>query len=167
MNRALAGAKAQSFGTLFEQTFESHCLRNGIACSRIPDGCKVIGWNPKTKLKKIIQVKSPWDWVITYGPRTALLDTKTFEGRAFPNSAINENQVREMLKHKSSVNGYICWAREDDEVFFIPAGLLASAFQARGSISPRMQGTRWLGKIGNFDITSIFADEIGKVVGSA
>ena len=56
--RSQSGAKAQAFGKLFEQMFETMCKKNAIAVTRVPDGCKQVAPN------KLIRVTTPFDWII-------------------------------------------------------------------------------------------------------
>jgi penicillin-binding protein-related factor A (putative recombinase) len=128
------GIKAKAFGDLFESLFVLGCRRtNGLVVTRFPDGCKVVGRN------QVIRVKTPCDWIITFGGVTALIDTKTTEGESFPFSKIEKHQVSEMLRHElaGAKAGYVIWFRKTDDVLFVSASLLASLMLQRGSIKPK------------------------------
>lgn len=116
----------------------------GLAITRFPDGCKVVGPN------QIVQVKTPWDWVITYNSRTALIDTKTTEGDTFPHSKIEPHQVKEMYSHSIAGNttGYVIWFRKSDEVYFASSLLLNNLLNVRGSLKAEM--LQFLGKSSTF-----------------
>lgn len=141
--RKIAGKKAKDFGALFEQIFYAHCKRRGIKCTRNPDGCRRVG------PKQLVQVRTPWDFTLTFAARTALLDTKTTDGKSFSHSKIEPHQVREMLDHEiaGAVAGYIVWTRETDKVFFLPATELVSLMKFRGSVTENHPGAVQLGTV--------------------
>lgn len=140
MNRSLAGLKAKRNGQAFEELFEFMCNREHLACTRFPDGCERRG--PRT----LIQVQTPWDWIVTYMGRSAFLDTKFSSDRTFTHSMIKPHQVNEMLKHElaGSIAGYVirfvC-----GRVFFIRASDLKSRLEVVGSIAPHSDGLILLG----------------------
>jgi penicillin-binding protein-related factor A (putative recombinase) len=147
------GAKQQAFGDLFEQMFFNYCSRiPRLAITRFPNGCRTVGKN------KVIRVKTPWDWVITYGGVTALIDTKTTDGENFPFSKIENHQVEEMIMHEhcGAKSGYIIWFRKSDDIVFVSSNMLITMMTKRGSIATSNGSIRYLGKSGNFDLTMIF-----------
>lgn len=125
----LRGWQNQKSGTDFEGKFYAACYVKGIAITRVPDGCRQAGPH------KIVRVKSPFDWIISYNGKTALIDTKS-TSRPLANSAIDQNQVSEMMKHwgRGVRAGYVVWFREEDRVMFIPADVLDRRRRKRGSI---------------------------------
>jgi len=151
--RRQAGLSAKRHGQAFEEVFVRSCGHNkGLAITRFPEGCKRVG------LKKLIQVKTPWDWVVTHKGRTALLDTKSIAGAFFPHSAIEPHQIDEMLPHVhcGAIAGYVIWLRLINHVIFIPASTLAAAYGTRGSIGHQHVSAIPLGPCGSIDPTQIF-----------
>lgn len=144
------GGKSKAFGNMFEDMFQQNCRSNGVAITRIPDGCRQAG-------KHIIRVKTPWDWVLTYKHKTALIDTKTVNSDVFNCSLITEHQVRELHQHErlGAVAGYVIWLRESNRVFFIPAGALANEMKRVGSFSDAHPQAIYLGTQ-MFDVRPIF-----------
>lgn len=148
------GGKSQAFGSLFETIFLKTCRSQGVAITRIPDGCRQVG-------KRIIRVKTPWDWVVSYQNRTALIDTKTVNADVFIHSAITEHQVNELFNHERSgaLAGYVIWLRLTNRVFFMPAYALMQALQAGGSFSESHVHATYLGT-NHFDIRPIFKEPL-------
>jgi penicillin-binding protein-related factor A (putative recombinase) len=144
------GNQSQAFGDLFETIFLMQCRAQGVSITRIPDGCRQAG-------KKIIRVKTPWDWVITYRNKTALIDTKTVQGDSFTYSAITHHQVDELLAHEKhgAIGGYVIWLRKANQVHFISARALAGVRGNRGSFSQDHPSMLFLGSE-SFDIRRIF-----------
>lgn len=148
------GGKQKAFGNLFEELFYHACKKvPGLAVTRFPDGCKVVG------PKKMIRVKTPCDWILTYGGVTALIDTKTTQGSSFHYSKIEAHQVNEMLTHQLSGgrSGYVIWLRKTDDVIFCNSHMLSQMMGRRGSIqAPQFGGTHFLGKSYQFRPKMIF-----------
>lgn len=144
------GRTSKAFGNLFEHVFFRTCRSHGVAVTRIPDGCRQVG-------NKLIRVKTPCDWVLTYKNRTALIDTKTAQGDVFNVSKITEHQVNELYSHEKlgAIAGYVIWLRETNRVFFIPAVALLSSLSSKGSISDAHPFATYLGDE-KFDIKLIF-----------
>lgn len=142
MTHQAQGAKAKRAGDQFEALFFSAARLSGIAITRINDGCRTLGRN------RLIRVKQPWDWVLTFQGMTALIDTKTTNAAAFPCSKIDGNQLRELTRHaaQGAIAGYVVWTRATHELFFVPAGLLTmKALLPRGSIQAKEPGVISLG----------------------
>lgn len=150
------GTKQKAFGDLFENLFFSVCNRTpGMAVTRFPDGCKVVGRN------QIVRIKTPCDWIITYGGMTALIDTKTSMNGSFPFSKISIHQVTELCKHSQSgaKAGYVVWFRDSDEIVFLSSFLLVQALNKRGSFKTENNngiGSVYLGKSSDFKAVMIF-----------
>lgn len=143
----LSGLAAKRQGSAFEEVFQRACQRSGVAVTRIPDGCKRVG------PKRLIQVKSPFDWILTYQGKTVVIDTKSTANASFSNSGIDGHQVQEMLKH---TGGYVVWLRLENQVIFVPATRLATLYGVRGSIGWRDAHCVPLGPCGNMDVRKIF-----------
>lgn len=147
------GIVQKAFGDLFEDLFFDMCNRvPGMAITRFPDGCRVVGRN------KIIRVKTPCDWIMTYGGMTALLDTKTTETDSFPYSKIEKHQVEEMIKHQAAGarSGYVIWYRKSDDIVFVSSLLLSQLMYQRGSIKGFTGSSCYLGKSRDFKAKMIF-----------
>lgn len=118
---------------------------------RIPDGCRQIGQN------KIIRLKSPFDYLATKsGGKSFYCDCKTTIGESFPYSAINQEQVRDLLNIEKNgfVAGFVINFRQVDKYCFISAGELSevvpgASVKARAAID--------LGK--EIDIDKLFSSE--------
>lgn len=147
------GIKSQAFGVLFESLFETACKARGVHVTRIPDGCRSVG-------KKIIRVRTPWDWVLSYEGKTALIDTKTVSGRKFSYSGIVDHQMNELCYHaeQGTLGGYIIWLRQTDEVLFVRSNHLLKSYGQRGSFGLGDLKSDVLGYLRDrtFDIRKIF-----------
>lgn len=152
LGNVTAGRKAKHNGMAFEAVFQNACDRIRATCTRIPDGCKQIGQN------RLIRVKSPFDFVVTHLNRTAIIDTKTLDSKAFPHSAIDPHQSITLAKHQAAgaISGYVVYLRETSEVIFIPGALLKEKYGTRGSIGPETPGIVSLDKIEKMDIGKLF-----------
>lgn len=147
------GKAQQAFGSLFEELFHMTCGRTqGMAVTRFPDGCRVVGKN------KVIRIKTPCDWILTFGGVTALIDTKTTESDSFPFSKIEKHQVKEMAIHAQSGarSGYVIWFRKSDDVVFMSSLFLLGLINQRGSLKAMNCSSSYLGKSRQFDPKMIF-----------
>lgn len=138
--RKRSASKAQAFGALFESMFETFCKKSQVAVTRFPNGCK------RLSPTKLLPMKTPCDWIISYDSKTALIDTKTCE-TSFPHSHILPHQVNEMEHHEiaGAFAGYVIWYRTKDQIFFVPASTLNTLRQTRGSIDPNFRGGIYIG----------------------
>lgn len=147
------GRAQQSFGSFFEKIFFYGCSRvNGMAVTRFPDGCRVLGKN------RVVRVKTPCDWILSYGGMTAMLDTKTTSTDSFAYSKIEPHQIEEMVKHQvaGAKAGYIIWFRKSDDVIFVSSLLLHGLLSKRGSIKGKIEGSNYLGKSRDFKAQFLF-----------
>lgn len=121
----------QKIGAAFENSFEAVARAQRIVVTRMPDGCRVVGKN------RLLRVKTPCDWIVTYNGRTALLDTKTCEEGLFPHSRLEEHQLSEMLKHEEAggIGGYVIFFRAPNVTKFFPCSVLKPKIGVRGSIA--------------------------------
>lgn len=147
LSRVIAGKRAQRNGADFEAIFDWACTSQGIAITRIPDGCKQLP-------NKLIRVKSPFDWVLSYNNKTAIIDTKTIDNNSFPHSKIDSFQVGELIKHP--ISGYIVWLRDINDVLYIPAHTLNTGLFIRGSITNLTPNTISIGPIEHMNVKAIF-----------
>lgn len=151
--RRIAGARAKHNGEIFEQFFERRAYTQGFSITRMPDGCRQVG------ARKLLRVPTPFDWILSYYGKTALLDTKTIATDAFPNSLIKIHQVEEMMKHHANglITGYVVHTRKNNAVFYVPTPLLLSVINTRGSISSSHPNCTALGTLQNLDLKTLFS----------
>lgn len=119
-------------GASFEK-YACKCLSvKGWDIERIPDGARQIGHN------QIIRVKAPFDWFATKKGKAIFFDTKTVQGEAFPFSAINQDQVKALLKIQNNgfVAGFVIHFRQVNQYCFVDAKTL-SEIVPRASIKAR------------------------------
>lgn len=112
----------KKIGNGFEKRFSFSGAINGWRVTRIPDGCRQLGLN------KIVRVKSPFDFLLTKAPTLSLYcDAKTTIGDRFTYSAINQDQLSELLRIENSghVAGFVIEFRQVDKVCFASASKLA------------------------------------------
>lgn len=156
-SRRIGGIKAKAYGQMFEDLFEMTCRKSGMALTSVPDSCK------RLSQTKLIQVKSPFDWVLTHRGRTAVLDTKTTEHDTFSRSDISEHQVKELLIHEvaGGLGGYVVWFRKRNEVVFFPASLLDRILKKtemnNALLSSQNSCAMLLGSGATFDLVKIFS----------
>lgn len=124
--------KQVKIGASFEGKFKTLCDLASIIATRMPDGCRVVGMN------KLIRVKTPWDWILSYQSKTALIDTKTTEEKTFRHSLIESHQVCEMMRHSEAgvVAGYVVEFRELNKIVFYSCAQLYPLMNVRGSLTP-------------------------------
>ncbi len=124
--RRVAGKLAKVSGDNFETLFENQCAIQGVSVVPIPNSCR------RVSRFKLIQTKSPFDYVLCYRNRSAFIDTKTTKQKTFSYSMIDQHQVRELLKlSPGGVSGYVIALR--DEVYFVDVSIL-SEVKPGGSI---------------------------------
>ena len=150
--KRVAGNSDQ-IGKAFESVFQWACRNSSCAVTRIPDGCKVVGYS-----RKLVRVRSPFDWIVSGNrggqPVTVLCDTKTTAGDSFAYSKIDQDQVAELRKHEANgiLAGYVIEFRALRSVYWFPA-ISLMACQGRGSLKPA--GIQ-LGSSAAFDVRRIF-----------
>ena len=151
--RRLAGSRAKAWGSFFEDAFATKCRFSAMAITRIPDSCRQIS------AQRMIRVKSPFDWIVSFDGKSLVIDTKTTMANAFGFSQIDPDQVRELLHHERAhvLAGYVVWLRGVDQVIFVPASLLAAAIGEEGSFKQDSPGVWRLGSSLEFDLRKIFA----------
>lgn len=113
----------KKIGNGFEGRFASSCKLGGWQVTRIPDGCKQLS------AFKLVRAKSPFDFLCTKAPGVSFFcDAKTTIGDRYPYSAINQDQLSELLRIEKSghVAGFVIEFRQVKKVCFAPASLLAT-----------------------------------------
>jgi hypothetical protein len=149
------GGKSKLLGDLFESMFKQISESQGCVVTKIPDGCRQVG-------KKLIRVKTPFDWIVSYGSKTALIDTKTVQGESFTPSMIVNHQVDELSRHEAlgTLAGYVVWFRKKEIVEYISSKALLVALHSGMSIRDNSPDCIRLGSLSygskNFDIRQIF-----------
>jgi Holliday junction resolvase len=120
VNRRLIGKQAQMRGEIFEQRIDAMARYEGVSCTRVPDGCK-------QRFGKLIRIKSPFDFILSYQNRIALIDCKVRGEDKLYKSDITEHQVQELIKHRqAAVTGYLVYHYMIDAVRFYPAIQMAT-----------------------------------------
>lgn len=109
MSRRLGGRLAQSHGAGFERVFMQMCAMHRVGCVQIPAGCRTAG-------KRLVRVKSPCDYVISYANVRTVIDCKSLEGGNFTFSHVVPHQLNTFRTLQSG--GYVL--RLKDQVYFIP-----------------------------------------------
>jgi penicillin-binding protein-related factor A (putative recombinase) len=165
----MGGIKSQTFGSLFEGIFARRARSvRGLALTKFPQGARIVGKN------KIVKIKTPCDWILTFNGVTALIDTKTTDATSFPFSKIKPHQVDEMLKHyiAGSVSGYVIWYRKTDDVIFVPSHILKSLIYikgtikiVKGSLKLDHKSVILLGKSGTFRPELIHSSKVENAIG--
>lgn len=138
-------------GAGFESYFHKCLSVKDWDTIRIADGCKQIGHG------KIIRVKQAFDFFSTkQNGLSFYCDCKTTIGETFPFSAINQDQVRDLLKIQNNghVAGFVIHFRQVDKYCFISAKELSEVVPG-GSIKARAAID--LGK--EIDIDKLFSSE--------
>lgn len=127
------------------------CQRHGANVTRIPDGCKQIGQ------RKIIRVKTPFDFIVSCGRQVGFIDTKKLAKDSFPYSQIDDHQINQMWLHESPAvkSGYVVYLSKINQVIFIPVGIMIKR-QGSGSFDMTTPFVIYLGDFSNFDIRKIF-----------
>lgn len=150
-SHVLRGRRAQASGASFENIFSASCAAQAIAVSQIPNGCRTAG-------KRLIRVKTPFDWVISKNGKCALIDTKTINAAAFPHALIEPHQALSMLRHdlEGIRAGYLVWLRKTNTLIFISARVLCDSMQSRGSIGPDNPKVISIGSMESMSIQTIF-----------
>lgn len=152
-----AGAKAQANGGSFETQFSATCTVSGIIVTRIPDSCRQVS------SQRMIRIRSPFDWILTYRGRTALIDTKSTQESTFAHSGVDANQLKHLCAHEAhgAIAGYVIYLGEVNCVIFLEANYLLGKKGIRGSISHEDSQSLVLGKLSRFDATLIFGGSVG------
>lgn len=150
--QSLQGRRAQSNGDLFERFFQFGTKRRGIVTTRFPNGCKRIS------ASRVIEVKTPFDWILSYQGKTALIDTKTCAGKSFRHSSVEQHQISTLYSHElaGTLSGYVVWLRETDVIFFLPASVLSTLQGLRGSVTEKHPKAISLGSSQHFDPLPLF-----------
>ena len=120
LNKRLIGKQAQARGEMFEVRLDAMARMEGVQCTRVPDGCK-------QAYGRLMRVKSPFDFILSYGDKIALIDCKVRAGDKINKGDVTEHQLNELLKHKNAaISGYLVYHRESDKVRFYSAHDMAS-----------------------------------------
>lgn len=124
-SRSFAGLRAKRNGDNFETLFESRCRMYNVHYERVPNGCKQVAPN------KVIRVRTPFDYILAFDGKSAVVDLKSCEARSFGFSKIVPHQLQ-ALKNLSvgMIAGYI--VNNLDGVFFVPVQMLLSCSAGSG-----------------------------------
>lgn len=148
-NGSHTGPKNQKIGKGFEHIFEITARLNGILPLNMPLAARRIG------LKRLIQVKSPFDYVIMKNGRSAFIDCKTFNSVNITYSQLTTHQVEILarIQETNQVAGYVCWMRRSNMVYFIPGKTLAMLNPGQ---SLDLKNEKCLGSIEKMDLNALF-----------
>ncbi len=146
-SKSIRGLKAKKNGDYFENIFMFFANRSGFNFIKIPNGCKVLDKG------KLVPVKSPFDFILCNSVYTIFVDTKTTKQNVFSFSAINQNQVLNLLKVKNENNysGYII-DLNGEVVFFCVSKLKT----IKPGESIKKEDGVYLGSIKEFDLRRIY-----------
>jgi len=155
-NRRRSGILAKQNGSSFENMFKTRCTYLKVACTRIPDSCRRVGSGPRD----LQQVKSPFDFIISFQGRAAIIDTKTTAEASFKRVLITEHQVEELVQHEKQgvSSGYVVHLRKVSRVVFISAATLIKATKNPESLTLDDDGVIDLGSLFDFDVRKIFLE---------
>lgn len=147
--RKMAGYMAKRIGSGWENRLVSQCSFYDLDVVRIPDGCKQVA------AKRLIRVRTPFDFIVADHYQAAFLDTKTVSKPSFGYTEIDQHQLSNLLKlwNKGHAAGYLIYFRPIDQVIFFNASLLAGIRRGSGLFLP--SGLN-LGNIDNFNPCLIF-----------
>ena len=149
-NRVLAGKIAKARGEQFETLLTHSAESKGFRTIRIPDGCKQL-------FRRIIRIKSPFDFVFVRGKQVLFCDAKYVTGKTFTYSMVNFDQVQNLrlLESQGHPSGYIINFNHELEsiVCFASARQL---FALRKGDSLSMHSLVRLGSFHSFDLGVIF-----------
>lgn len=153
-NKAWGGRRAKAFGTSWEEVVKRSCIREGIECLKIEDGCK------RVSKDRFIPRRQPLDFVLIKNGKCVLLDAKTINADTLSYSYINESPsisrqlevMRRISLHKVRA-GMLVWFRLSNYISFIDAQLL--------TIVQPQQGIKYdaglvLGKWEDFKLAPLF-----------
>lgn len=152
MSRQFSGRRAQSNGAIFEAMFFTATARQGMTATRIPDGCKQL---PN---RRIIRVKTPFDWLLAHNGRAIVCDTKRTDSKGLRHSLIDHFQVHHLLlNYARGINaGYVVWLATQDITYFIPAPRLSKGLTTRGMIGPDDPDVTVIGNGRVMDLAKVF-----------
>lgn len=148
--RQQAGLRAKRRGMQFEGLIETFARLQGVTCQRIPDGCKQVS------ATKLIRVKTPFDFILGAGERVVFCDAKSTEGKTFPHSKIDEDQLyalERLARHRQFAGLIVLFSSVDLVVFYSVA--LLKTLKPEDSLKPS-QGVL-VGKITSMDLNGFIA----------
>ena len=99
----------------------------------------------------MFRVANPFDFLLAKDGVAVFCDVKTVEGKSFPHSKINQDQVTTLLSLHSQqmLSGYVIYFRQCRDVVFFDAKKLALT-KTGESLKP--QDGIVLGNLGQFDL---------------
>lgn len=144
--RSFAGLKAKRNGDNFEMLFEARCRIFNVHFERVPNGCKQVAPN------RVIRVRTPFDYILAFNGKSAVVDLKSCEARSFGYSKIVPHQLQ-ALKNLSvgMIAGYI--VNNFEGVFFVPVQMLLCCKPGSGI---DLRQCELLGKDSKFNPSLIF-----------
>ena len=116
-----SGYEAKREGELFERMIEGQTLKQKFHSIKIPMGAKMLS------AFKMIQVATPFDFILFHQKGVIALDAKSTKGLRFNASSITPHQLIQLSKveQKGHKAGYLVNFRELDQVIFYSASKLS------------------------------------------
>lgn len=149
----IRGLKAKREGDGFEHVLIYTAKSQGVYPIRMPNGCKRVG------PKKLIQIKTDFDFILIYEGQTLFLDCKSFDSDRISHSQLTPHQVHALatIKDNQCEAGYLVCFRKAQSVNFFNAHELLNLNP--GSSLTFKQG-QILGSPEYFNLQLLFAQEI-------
>lgn len=148
------GRRAQKVGKGFEAMFTHSCNQYGVAVVEIPDGCRVFGPG------KMFRTKTPFDKIIEFKGRVAVIDCKTFEHNTLTFSDVKPHQLEALFKlsrNGAVIGAYVCYFRKVNQLVMFTADQMETL--TPGSGLNHGEGA-FLGTLETFDPRLIFQREV-------
>lgn len=134
-------------GNVFEQYLTRQARYYYIKLTKIPNGVKYVG-------KRLIHVRTEFDFIMAYQGCVILFDAKTTESSSFTYSKITAHQLKALSEYETHgiPTGYLIWFRGTDQVSFVKSSILR---QVRRGSSIKPEDGILLGSIKNFDLRTL------------
>lgn len=150
LGRIIGGKKAKQVGKSFETAVIDRARHQGMYIIKMPEGCKRIP-GPL----KMIQVKTPFDFILFGDEEVVFLDAKTYAKNTIYPSDLVDHQVQTLLEieNRGYTAGYLIYLRTKDEVHFVSATILSGCMIHNRPID--FNKTLFIGNIFNFDLQAV------------
>lgn len=117
----MAGNASRIQGLQFENILKFHAKHQGIHAEPMPIAAKRFG-------RKIIQIKSNFDFILIYKGVSIFIDCKTYDSNTLSFSKITPHQMYALstIEDAGCRSGYLCHFRPNNSVIFFEASKLRS-----------------------------------------
>lgn len=158
--RSRAGRNARAEGVRFENALAFRVKMSGAALVKLPTGARVVG------PRKLIPVKTPFDFVLARQGIAAFIDTKSTSEGTFKHDRITPHQLTALVELESQgfKAGYIVWFRKPNVVVFYSASLLLALRRGSGL---RVENGISLGPVERIDLSQVLAAQNAGLAGLA